>query len=281
MKYLREYLRRFIEEDVGFSDITTESIIPEGTQSKGLIIVKEDGVIAGLEEAKELFTYLDLKAEAKYKDGDYVKAGTIVMEVKGEAKKILAAERIVLNIMMRMSGIATETRKLVDRIKEAGLKVRVAATRKTAPGLRFLDKKAVMLGGGDTHRLRLDDAVIIKDNHIVLIGSISEAIKKAREKISFTKKIEVETRTLEEALEAARTGADIIMLDNMTLEQIKEVVSRLKEEGLYGKVLLEASGNINTSNILEYASTGVDVVSLGYLTHSSKALDLSLQVSRI
>ena len=188
------------------------------------------------------------------------------------------AERTVLNIMMRMSGIATETRRLVDTLREAGLDVRVAATRKTAPGLRFLDKKAVMVGGGDTHRLRLDDAVLIKDNHVAIVGSVGEAVRKAKEAVSFAKKVEVEVQTPEEALEAARCGADIVMLDNMKPDQIRRAVELLKAEGLYGRIVLEASGGINPSNILEYASTGVHVVSLGYLTHSAKALDMSLEL---
>ncbi|MCD6445154.1 carboxylating nicotinate-nucleotide diphosphorylase [Candidatus Bathyarchaeota archaeon] len=276
--HLVRRLEMFLEEDVGFGDLTTELLVPKGLRAKGFIVVKERGVIAGLEEARVLFDVLGVEARLRFRDGDLVKPGDVVMEVEGEARSILMAERTVLNIMMRMSGIATETRRLVDMVRRAGLDVRVAATRKTAPGLRFLDKKAVMVGGGDTHRLRLDDAVLIKDNHVAIVGSVGEAVRKAKEAVSFAKKVEVEVQTPEEALEAARCGADIVMLDNMKPDQIRRAVELLKAEGLYGRVLLEASGGINPSNILEYASTGVHVVSLGYLTHSAKALDMSLEL---
>ncbi len=273
-------LMKFLDEDVGFGDLTSDLLIPRGLKARGFIVVKGEGVIAGVEEAEALFRQLGIEAEAKVCDGEAAKPGDVIMEVRGEARKILMAERTVLNILMRMSGIATETRRLVEKIKEAGLNVRVAATRKTAPGLRLLDKKSVMIGGGDTHRLRLDDAVIIKDNHIALVGSISEAVKRVRERVSFTKKIEVEVQTLKEALEAARSGADIIMLDNMKPDEIRVVVERLREEGFYEKIILEASGGITPHNILEYASTGVHVISLGYLTHSAKALDMSLEMGK-
>lgn len=275
---LARRLEMFLEEDVGFGDLTTELLVPKGVRARGFIVVKERGVVAGLEEAGILFRLLGVEAKARRRDGEGVEPGDIVMEVEGDARSILMAERTALNIMMRMSGIATETRRLVDMLRRAGLNVRVAATRKTAPGLRFFDKKAVMLGGGDTHRLRLDDAVLIKDNHIALVGSVGEAVRRAKEAVSFMKKVEVEVRTPEEALEAARCGADVVMLDNMKPEQIRHVAKLLKEEGLYGKVLLEASGGITPENILEYASTGVHIVSLGHLTHSVKALDMSLEL---
>ncbi|RLI24452.1 carboxylating nicotinate-nucleotide diphosphorylase [Candidatus Bathyarchaeota archaeon] len=276
--HLVRRLETFLEEDIGFGDLTTELLVPKGLRAKGFIVVKEPGVIAGLEEASILFGRLGVEAKPRFRDGDRVKPGDVVMEVEGDARSILMVERTVLNIMMRMSGIATETRRLVDTLRGAGLDVRVAATRKTAPGLRFLDKKAVMVGGGDTHRLRLDDAVLIKDNHIAIVGSVGEAVRKAKEAVSFAKKVEVEVQTPEEALEAARCGADIVMLDNMKPDQIRRAVELLKAEGFYGRVILEASGGISPANILEYASTGVHVVSLGYLTHSAKALDMSLEL---
>lgn len=268
----------FLEEDVGFGDLTSELVIPRGLRAKGLIVAKRDGVVAGVREAEAIFEQLGVKVEVKRDDGETVRQGDVIMKVDGEARNILMAERTVLNILMRMSGIATETRRVLEKIREAGLNVRVAATRKTAPGLRALDKRAVTIGGGDTHRLRLDDAVLVKDNHIALVGSISEAVRRAREKLSFTKKIEVEVETVEEALEAARSGADIVMLDNMQPDTIRLVVRSLKEQGLYEKVLLEASGGITADNILEYASAGVHIISLGYLTHSCRALDMSLEI---
>lgn len=272
-------LIRFLEEDLGFGDITSELLIPKGLKTRGVIVAKESGVVAGVEEAEMLFKHFSIDVKINRKDGDIINPGDVVMEVEGEARSILMVERTALNILMRMSGIATETKKLVDMIREAGLNVKIAATRKTAPGLRALDKKAVMLGGGEPHRLRLDDAILIKDNHIALIGSVKEAVRRAIEKVSFVKKVEVEAKTLGEALEASESGADIVMLDNMRPEQIREVIERLRERGLYGKILLEASGRINPSNILEYASTGVHVLSIGYLTHSAKALDMSLEIT--
>jgi len=180
-----------------------------------------------------------------------------------------------------MSGIATTTRKLAEKIRKANLTTRIAATRKTAPGLLFFDKKAVQLGGGDPHRMHLDDLVLIKDNHITIIGSVGDAVKKARTKVSFTKEIEVEIATPEEATQAAEAGADIIMLDNFSPEQIKQTVELLKKTGHLGKVSLEASGGIIAENLLEYALTGVDVLSLGEMTHSVKSLDLNLEITRV
>ncbi|MEM2849166.1 MAG: carboxylating nicotinate-nucleotide diphosphorylase [Candidatus Bathyarchaeia archaeon] len=274
-----EQLIRFLEEDLGFGDITSELLIPRGLKAKGVIVAKERGIVAGVEEAEMLFKHFSVDVKINCRDGDAVKPGDVVIEVEGDARSILTLERTVLNIMMRMSGIATETGALVEKIRKAGLNVKIAATRKTAPGLRALDKKAVMIGGGEPHRLRLDDAVLIKDNHIALVGSVKEAVRRARENVSFVKKIEVEAKTPGEALDASESGADIVMLDNMKPEQIREVIQCLKDKGLYGKVLLEASGGINPSNILEYASTGVHVISLGHLTHSAKALDMSLEIA--
>jgi len=274
-------LRRFLEEDLGFLDLTSDLLIPKGLKARGVIVVKEEGIIAGLEEAEAIFKSLGLEVNLLKKDGDLAKPGEVVLEVRGDARKILMAERTVLNLMMRMSGIATETRKCVERLKKSGLNVRIAATRKTAPGLRFFDKKAVMLGGGDPHRFRLDDAVLIKDNHVKLVGSVREAVRRIRERLSFVKKLEVEVRSVEEAIEAAEEGADILLLDNMSVEEVKETIKALKSRNLYDKVLLEASGRINFSNLLDYASTGVHILSLGYLTHSVKALDMSLEIVEI
>lgn len=278
---IKKRLMAFLEEDLGLGDVTTEALIPEGLKSFARIRAKEDGVIAGLEETKILFDLIDLEANGLIKDGDLVKAGTVIMEIFGEARSILMAERTALNLLMRMSGIATATRQIVDAIKASGFKTRVAATRKTAPGLRYFDKKAVVLGGGDPHRLHLDDALLIKDNHLALTGGIEEAIRRAREAKSFTKKVEVEVSRFEEALEAAKAGADAILLDNMAPSEVGRVVKALEEMGLRSKVLLEASGGITQDNVLDYAKEGVDIVSLGSLTHSVKALDISLKVEGI
>jgi len=196
-----------------------------------------------------------------------------LMHVEGKARDILTVERTLLNIVSRMSGIATETRALQDRLMSAGFKARVASTRKVAPGLLYLDKRAVAIGGGDPHRLHLDDLILIKDNHKVLAGGIAEAVRRAR-RGAFTKKIEAEVTSAEEAVQAVEAGADIVMFDNMTPAEIKGVIEQLREKG----VIFEASGRINAANILEYASSGADILSLGSLTHSTKALDVSLEL---
>jgi len=179
-----------------------------------------------------------------------------------------------------MSGIATATRKLIEKIRKAGLKTKVACTRKVAPGLLYFDKKAVLIGGGDTHRLHLDDMILIKDNHVAVAGSVEKAIKNVRKEVSFSKKIEVEVTKVKDVLTTAKAGVDIIMLDNFSPKQIEKAVKLLRKEHLYGKVLLEASGGITAENILAYASTGVDIVSLGEITDGAKALDMSLEITK-
>jgi nicotinate-nucleotide pyrophosphorylase (carboxylating) len=187
-------------------------------------------------------------------------------------------ERTILNLLMRMSGIATATSQMVQKARERNPDIRVAATRKTTPGLQFWEKEAVRVGGGDTHRYRLDDAVLIKDNHLALVGDVELAIRRARQYASFTKKIEVEVENLQDAISAAEEGADIIMLDNMSVDQIERVLEVLIEKGLRDKVLIEISGGIDPNNIAEYAGTGADIISSGYLTHSAGVLDLSLEI---
>jgi nicotinate-nucleotide pyrophosphorylase (carboxylating) len=277
-KILEEKLRKMLEEDVGLGDITTTLIVPPKTWAEAEVIAKEAGVAAGIEEAKILLESLGVKVEALVVDGEKIREKQVLLKVSGDAKTILSTERTLLNILSRMSGIATTTRKLVEKIKEKGHKTKVACTRKTAPGLLYFDKKAVLVGGGDTHRLHLDDMVLIKDNHIKVAGNVEKAVKKAKESASFSKKVEVEVTSVRDALTAAKAGADIIMLDNFSPKQIEEAIKLLKKAGYLGKVLLEASGGITTENILEYASTGVDIVSLGELTDSPKALDISLEI---
>ena len=280
-KILEEKLLKMLAEDTGQGDITTSLIVSDKCMAEAEVIAKESGVIAGIEEAKILLESTGLKVEALTADGESVKAKQTLLKIHGNARTILTVERTLLNILSRMSGIATTTRFLVEKIKKAGLKTKVACTRKTAPGLLYFDKKAVLVGGGDTHRLHLDDMVLIKDNHIAIIGSVEKAVKKAKEGCSFSKKIEVEVTSMEDALAAAKAGADIIMLDNFSPDQIKEAVKQLKKAGFLGKILLEASGGITTENILEYASTGVDIVSLGEITDSAKTLDISLEIVKL
>lgn len=281
MNVVRGFLAAFLFEDIGFGDITSEAIIPEGVTVEARIICKEEGVIAGVSEALELFRMIGVDAAARVRDGERVKKGSVVVELKGDAKAILGVERTVLNLMMLMSGIATETARLVEKARRVNEKVRVAGTRKTTPGFRYFEKRAIELGGGDPHRFRLDDMILIKDNHIKIVGSVAEAVRRVKEKASFSKKIEVEVSTPNEALEAVLSGADIIMLDNMSVENVGKTIRVLEEHGVRDKVIIEVSGGINSENIEDYAALGVDIISTGYITHSSKALDLSLDIVKI
>ncbi len=277
---MEERLLEFLKEDLGFEDITTNALVPEKTTARARIICKGEGVIAGVQEACVIFRLLNIEFKPLVRDGDRVRKGQTVMELSGSARAILYAERTVLNIMMRMSGIATETSKLVEATKKVNPKIRIACTRKTTPGFRYFEKKAVALGGGDTHRFRLDDMILIKDNHLSIIGGVREAVKQARLKTSFSKKIEVEVENAEQALEAALAGADIIMFDNMPPEEAKKTLELLEERGLREKVLIELSGGITPENIKKYSALNVDIISMGYITHSARALDLSLDFEK-
>jgi len=279
-KNLEEKLQTMLAEDIGQSDITTALIVPSDSTAEAEVIAKETGIIAGIEEAKILVESLGLEATVLVSDGQKLKAKSILMEISGDTRTILSVERTLLNIISHMSGIATTTRKLREKIRKAKLKTRIACTRKVAPGLLYFDKKAVLIGGGDTHRLHLDDMVLIKDNHIVVAGSLKKAIEKARKEASFSKKLEVEVTKTKDALVAAKAGADIIMLDNFSPRQIEKAIKMLRREHLYGKAMLEASGRITAENILAYAETGVDIVSLGEITSSTKTLDVSLEIKK-
>lgn len=274
---LSSELERFVAEDLGKWD-DSSTIVPE-REASAFIIAKEDCVISGLSEAVEIFTYFGLYCEQLFEDGEFVAAGSQVLSVRGSARGILQAERLALNFLARMSGISTLTRECVLKAKSAGEKVRVAATRKTTPGFRVFEKKAVFLGGGDTHRFNLSDAVLIKDNHIKLMG-LATCMSQAKSRTSFTKKIEVEVENLSDLILAADLGADIIMFDNMFPPEIEKGVRLLQRKGLRDRVLLEASGGIKPSNIEDYARTGVDVISLGALTRDAKWIDLSLEIEQ-
>jgi nicotinate-nucleotide pyrophosphorylase (carboxylating) len=278
-RIVEEKLRALLADDVGEGDVTAVAVIPADLTVKAEVIAKEDGVVAGVEEAVVLAKSLGLKATAKAQDGDKVKNRRVLLELSGDARTVLTVERTLLNVMSRMSGIATKTRSLKEQLEKANVKTRIAATRKSAPGLLYFDKKAVAIGGGDPHRLHLDDMVLIKDNHLAIVGDVEEAVKKAKANASFTKKIEVEVTTLQDALKAAKAGADIIMLDNFLPQQAKEASDKLREAGL-GGVLLEVSGGVTSENLLDYAAAQVDVISMGALTHSVKALDISLEIVR-
>jgi nicotinate-nucleotide pyrophosphorylase (carboxylating) len=280
-KVLEEKLTKLLAEDIGQGDVTSAAVVPDECTAEGEVISKATGVVAGIEEAAVLAEALGLQVEVKVDDGEEVKKGQVLMTVAGDAKTILTVERTMLNLLSRMSGIATATRQLTAKVKKAKLATRIAATRKSALGLLYFDKKAVCVGGGDPHRLHLDDLILIKDNHIVLAGSLENALKNATQNASFCKKIEVEVTKPADVLKAAELGADIVMLDNFSVSEVKEAVALLKKAGFFGNVLLEASGGITEENVLDYAAAEVDLISLGELTHSVKALDISLEIVNV
>lgn len=280
-KVLEEKLRRFVEEDIGHGDVTTFYAIQAGTVVQAEVIAKEKAIIAGVQEALIFLESFGLQPRALIEDGSKVSEKTKILHIEGDAATLLTIERTLLNLLSRMSGIATVTNQLIKKIREAGYKTRVASTRKTAPGMSHFDKKAVIIGGGDSHRGGLDDMVLIKDNHIIIAGSMKDAVENVQEKVSFSKKIEVEVQSVNDVIEAAKTGVDIIMLDNFTPKQAKDALNLLKKNQLRDRVLIEASGGINQQNILKYAATGVDIISLGEITDSAKALDLSLEIIKV
>lgn len=261
------------QEDIGNGDITTNNIVPENKLASASMTAKADGIIAGIDIAEMVFRKLDenLEWNPKIKDGDSVKKGDVILEIKGTFRALLTGERLALNLMQRMSGIATETAKYVAETK--GSKVKILDTRKTVPGLRTFDKYAVKMGGGTNHRIGLYDMVMIKDNHIKMAGTITAAVNQVRKSIPSEIKVEVETTNLHEVEEAVNAGADIIMLDNMSNELMCEAVDLIN-----GKALIEASGNMNLERISGVAKTGVDFISVGALTHSVIALDISQNI---
>ena len=272
-------VRSFLAEDIGYGDITTNALIDSKQEAEGRVVCQESAIVAGIEEALFLLELTGCQGTAKARDGERVKAGTMILSALGPARALLGVERTLLNLLAHMSGVATATVDLVSIAnRESRGKVRIACTRKTLPGLRYFEKRAVKLGGGDMHRLRLDDAVLIKDNHLELAGSVGECVRKAKEKVSFTKKVEVEVTNADQAVEAAKAGADIILLDNMTPKEVERSVAMLKTENLRDQVLLEASGGIRKENLASYVKTGVDVISVGAITHSAPAIDLSMEV---
>jgi nicotinate-nucleotide pyrophosphorylase (carboxylating) len=271
-----EIIYNGLKEDINNFDITTDILIDKESKSLAHMLAKEEGVIAGLNVAQRVFEILDKDVNVKInvKEGDKVSKGTVIAQIEGSTKAILNGERLALNLIQRMSGIATISRKYRDIVKD--IPVRIVDTRKTTPGLRILEKYAVRVGGCYNHRYNLSEAVLIKDNHIKAIGGIKKAIDKIKNNLSHTIKVEVEVESIEGLKEAIEAGADIVMLDNMNLEDMRKAV----EIGR-GKVILEASGGITIEELVETAKTGVDVISVGALTHSVKALDISLIIGKI
>ena len=276
---VKRKLLAFLKEDLRFEDVSSQ-VIPVGQSCTAEIICKRGGIIAGMLEAQLLFELMDIKVNAPIHDGAEVQKGTILMTLEGSAQNILCTERTALNILHRMSAIATTTRKAVNVVREVNPHVRVAATRKTTPGFRVFEKRAVILGGGDPHRWALDDLVLLKDTHKAIFGGdISKMVQVAREKASFTKKIEVEVENLTEAVAAARAGAEIIMFDNMTPEQISAALKELDRLNLRVNRIFEASGGLSFKTLSQYAATGIDVLSMGALTmYPSERVDLSLEI---
>lgn len=271
--YIKDIIATALKEDMPLGDITTDNLISADATSTARLIAKENGVIAGLGVCEAVFHYLDSTVEFKKNvvDGSRVQKGDTIAEIKGNTRVLLKGERTALNLLQRLSGIATATREYSDKIK--GFSAKIVDTRKTVPGLRYLDKYAVKAGGGSNHRFSLSDGVLIKDNHIKAAGGVKKAIELCREQIPHTIKIEVETETFEQVKEAVEAKADIIMLDNMTPDMMKEAVK------LIGKrALVEASGNVSLETVYGIAATGVDLISVGKLTHSVKALDISMRI---
>ena len=273
---MEEYLRKIIEnalaEDVGSGDVTSEATVPADSVSTAVMLAKQDLVLAGIEVSRDVFLYLDptIKFAAHANDGEKVVTGTGIANLSGNTRMLLAGERVALNLLQHLSGIATQTARYVEKIK--GTRAKVLDTRKTLPGLRQLEKYAVRMGGGTNHRMGLYDMVLIKDNHIAAAGGITQAMAGARRAAGHLK-IEVETRTLDEVREALQAKTDIIMLDNMPLALMREAVKLIA-----GRVLVEASGNVTLETIRHIAETGVDLISSGSLTHSAPAADISMKI---
>lgn len=274
--YIDETVRRALVEDVGKGDLTTNALVPENARAQGVIYSKAHGILAGMSAAERTFQYLDPQIEINWElvDGSRLVPGSVIARVKGKGRALLTAERVALNFLQRLSGIATATREILKILE--GTKAQLIDTRKTTPGLRLLEKYAVRAGGGCNHRLGLDDGVLIKDNHIKIAGGIKEAIRRAKAGVPHTIKIEVEVESLAQLKDALDAGADIIMLDNMSLDTMREAV-RITA----GRVPLEASGGISKETIRKVAETGVDLISVGAVTHSAKALDISMDIGEM
>ena len=270
---IKKELLRFISEDIQGGDIT--SVLLPKKKIKAKIISRQEGVLAGVKFAGDIFRLKGCNVKIIKKDGAKLKSNQIILQISGNAGTVLSCERTALNLLSRMSGIATQTNFLVSKIRKINTKTKLYSTRKTAPGLRFFDKEAVKIGGGHKHRMSLNDMIMIKDNHLLVSNSMEDIIKNARKR---HKHVEVEVENQRDAILAANSGATIAMLDNFSPVQIKKTITTLQKKKLRNKVKLEASGGINSKNITAYAKTGVDMISVGSITNSVKGLDLSLEV---
>ncbi len=267
-------VQRALEEDLGFGDITSKAVVDPGLMAGGEFLAKEDLVLAGWTAVLQVFRNLSshVSLDPLHSDGSFVRTGTVIGRIQGRARSLLAGERVALNFLQQLSGVATLTRKFVERV--AGTGTQILDTRKTTPGLRRLEKDAVRMGGGKNHRFGLYDGILIKDNHIVAAGGIRNAVSRARSFVEHMKKIEVEVKNLVELDEALAVGAEVILLDNMSVSQVREAVQKTS-----GRASLEVSGGVNLDNVRDYALAGVNFISVGALTHSAKAVDISLELS--
>ena len=278
--YILASIAEFISEDLGRGDITTQACVAPDVRGQGKFLAKENLVVCGLDVAEAVFIHLDEESpeiEATVTEGDAVEAGTVFATLRGFADVLLAGERTALNLIQRMSGIATLTRQYVKAVEGTG--AQIVDTRKTTPGLRMLEKYAVTVGGGKNHRLGLDDGVLIKDNHIALAGGITEAVTLAKKMVGHLHKIEVEISNWAQLREAVEAGADIVMLDNQTPEEAQKLVEMSRN--MNPNVLIEASGGMELDRVREYAEAGVDLISVGKLTHSARAVDISFKIQTI
>lgn len=274
MNSIQHLIKIALKEDIGSGDITTDNLIDPQLKGKGLIIAKESLVVAGLNVAKQVFQYLDSEVifKSEYDDGDFVKKGDILVNVEGRLRALLSGERTALNFLQHLSGISTLVRSYVNEISDKN--IRLVDTRKTTPGLRGLEKYAVRVGGAYNHRIGLYDGVLIKDNHIAAFGGIKKAIDHIRSQVSHLLKIEVEVSDLDQVKEALESKADVIMLDNMTIKQIKEATAFIDN-----RAIVELSGGITKSDLKSLSDTGVDIISVGALTHSARCVDISMQIN--
>lgn len=278
MIFLKKIIEYILEEDEGFGDITSNAVIDKQALAIAQIISKDDGILAGIEIIKDLLVSKNIEIISSLNDGDKISKGDLLLEVKGNARTILLLERTLLNVLMRMSGVATAAYKTVELVRDYD--VRIAGTRKTSPAIAKLDKLALRIGGADTHRFTLDDMILIKDNHIALVGSPLDALKLAQANSSFSKKIEIEVETLEDAIQCIQAKADIVMLDNMGIDEVKNVLAELDKLNIRNNSLIEISGGITPENVVDYAKLGVDIISLGDFTHSTSSLNFSLNINK-
>ena len=272
MDKIIEYM---LAEDEGFGDITSNAVVEEGKIVNASIVSKDEGILAGIDVIRNLFEEYGVEITLCLKEGVKISKGDLLISLRGDARTILLLERTALNLLMRMSGVASAASEYADLVRDYD--VRVAGTRKTSPAIAKFDKYALQVGGADTHRFSLDDMVLIKDNHIATCENPLDALLKAKAKTSFSKKIEIEVETLDDAIECVKNGADIVMLDNMNPNEVSDVIDRLNELNIRQNSLIEVSGGITEDTILDYAKLGVDIISIGALTHSSRSLNFSMR----